>query len=136
MAQDGNFPYYKPGRAEAMRETRRFVAAGYPQQQIQQQLRLPGRTFYPYLEAVFEHDRERISNYVTSDELLNQAAILQERMNEMYRTMHEMANDKTIDPSARTPKGSAIAIIKAFLPTARSFAIGYSRPTTNKSSST
>ena len=48
--------------------------------------------------------------------------------------MHEMANDKTIDPSARTPKASAIAIIKAFLPTERSFAIGYSRPTTNKSS--
>ena len=59
MAQDRNFPYYKPGRIEAMRETRRLVAAGYPQQQIQQQLRLPRRTFYSYLDAVFEHDIER-----------------------------------------------------------------------------
>jgi hypothetical protein len=59
MAQDGNFPYYKPGKVEAMRETRRLVAAGYPRQQIHQQLRLSGRTFYPCLDAVFEHDIER-----------------------------------------------------------------------------
>jgi hypothetical protein len=34
MAHDRNFPLYQPGRVEAMRETRRLVVAGIPQQQI------------------------------------------------------------------------------------------------------
>jgi hypothetical protein len=39
----------------------------------------------------------------------------------------------TANPSPKVPNASENAIIRAFLPTERSLAIGYSRPTTNRS---
>jgi Helix-turn-helix domain of resolvase len=113
------FPYHKAGRPEAMGEIRRLVIAGYPYQQIWQQLGISSRTFYRYLNAVFENDREVISRRVLNDEVLTQTAIALERFNSMFRSLQEMANDKTIDPFARieAQKSSgevAIAIIQTY----------------------
>jgi hypothetical protein len=113
------FPYYKAGRLEAMGEIRRLVIAGYPYQQIWQQLGISQRTFYRYLKAVFENDREVISQRVLNDEVLTQTAIVLERFNSMFRSLQEMTNDKTIDPFARIDAQKlsgevALAIIKIY----------------------
>jgi hypothetical protein len=93
--------YFKPKKLAAMREIRRLVIAGTSHQDIQRQLGLSERSYYRYLQDCFKEDRERLAQSVTTDELLTQVAIVEERLMSMYRNLREMATNKDLEPSDR-----------------------------------
>ena len=84
-----------------MREIRRLVIAGTSYQDIQRQLGLSERSYCRYLQDCFKEDRERLAQSVTTDELLTQLAIVEERLTSMYRNLREMATNKDLEPSDR-----------------------------------
>ena len=98
-----------------MREIRRLVIAGTSHQDIQRQLGLSERSYYRYLQDCFKEDRERLAQSVTTDEMLTQIAIGEERLTNMFRNLREIATDKNIEASdriaAETTAGEITAVI-------------------------
>jgi hypothetical protein len=84
-----------------MRGIRRLVVEGIPYQEIWQGLGFAKKSFYRYLNAVFEHDRSIMSQRIADEEVLNQTVILRDRFNKMFRELEEMANDPSVDAMAR-----------------------------------
>jgi len=84
-----------------LREIRRLIIAGVPHQDIQRQLGLAEKTYYRYLDAAFKEDRERLAESVTTDEMLTQITITEERLTEMYRNMREIATNENFEPAVR-----------------------------------
>jgi hypothetical protein len=89
--------YNKPLRMQAMIEIRRRVIDG---DNIMRDLRIPERSFFRYLDAVFARDRE-IMNQINNDEVKNQLVILRDRFTNLYQDCRALANDKEIDAMAR-----------------------------------
>ena len=98
-----------------MREIRRLVIAGTSYQDIQHQLGLSERSYCRYLQDCFKEDRERLAQSVTTDEMLTQIAIGEERLTNMFRNLREIATDKNIEASdriaAETTAGEITAVI-------------------------
>jgi hypothetical protein len=91
--------YNKPLRTQAMIEIRRRVVEGQNHDQIMRDLHLSERTFFRYLNLVFEKDRQRMNQI--DEEVMNHIVILTERFTKMYRELEEIANDSAVDGMAR-----------------------------------
>lgn len=73
-----------------MIEIRRRVVNGDSYYDIQQELNLNRRTFYRYLQRVFEEDNRALKR-TNGEEVLLQAAIAKERFNEIYQILKGIA---------------------------------------------
>jgi hypothetical protein len=80
-----------------MLEIRRLVVEGHNYDQIQEVLGLSKRTFYRYLNRVFEDDK-RVLEEKNYEELMRQLVILRDRYNENYQLLHAMATDPKVKP--------------------------------------
>jgi uncharacterized protein YerC len=87
----------KVRRLQAMLEIRRLVVEGHSYDQIQQTLGLSKRTFYRYLNRVFEEDK-RVLEEKNYEELMRQLVILRDRYNENYQLLRAMATDPKVKP--------------------------------------
>ena len=87
-------------KLEAMLEIRRLVIEGNSYAEIQSKLNLSRRTFYRWLNAIFDKDREVLMK-LNVDEVMTQAAILRDRYNDIYQTLDEISKDRTLDPEHR-----------------------------------
>jgi AraC-like DNA-binding protein len=96
-----------------MQDIRSLIIAGHGYNDIIQQLHLEPRTFYRYLNAVFEDDRRLMAETTDDTEFLNQMAIARDRLLEQRRDLLEMAHDSSIDPSDRIAAHHLIAEIAA-----------------------
>ena len=92
--------YNKPLRTEAMIEIRRKVIEGESYAKIMRDLRIPERTFFRYLDAVFAHDRQ-VMKRINEQEVMNQLVILHDRFTNLYQDCRALANNKDIDGIAR-----------------------------------
>lgn len=81
-----------------MQKIRRLlVVEGYTCDEIMQLLGLSYRTFYRYnLSAVFSHDRQLLAEKISDEDMLNQIAILHDRLSKQRRDLQLMANDKML----------------------------------------
>jgi hypothetical protein len=80
-----------------MLEIRRLVVEGYNYDQIQEILGLSKRTFYRYVDNVFEEDK-RVLEEKNYEELMRQLVILRDRYNENYQLLGAMATDPKVKP--------------------------------------
>jgi AraC-like DNA-binding protein len=96
-----------------MQDIRDLIIEGHPYEKIMQQLQIPRRTFYRYLNAVFEDDRRLLAENIDDTEFMNQMAICKDRLLEHRRNLLEMAHDSSIDPSDRISAHHLIAEIAA-----------------------
>jgi hypothetical protein len=87
-------------KLEFMLEIRRMLVAGNNYNEIQSKLSLSRRTFYRYLNAIFDKDRQ-VLRKVNEDEVMTQAAILGDRYYDIYQTLDEISKDVKIEPHAR-----------------------------------
>ena len=94
-----------------MQDIRDLIIEGHPYEKIMQQLQIPRRTFYRYLNAVFKDDRRLLAENIDDTEFMNQMAICKDRLLEQRRDLLEMAHDSSIDPSDRISAHHLIAEI-------------------------
>jgi hypothetical protein len=87
-------------KLEFMLEIRRMLVAGDSPREVQSKLGLPPRTFWRYINSIFEKDRE-VLRKINEDEVLTQAAILRDRYVSIYQTLDTISKDHTIDPEQR-----------------------------------
>ena len=87
-------------KLEFMLEIRRMVVEGSSYNEIQSKLGLSRRTFYRYLNAIFDKDRQ-VLRKVNEDEVMTQAAILRDRYNDIYQTLDAISKDRIIDAEQR-----------------------------------
>jgi hypothetical protein len=87
----------KVRRLQATLEVRRLVVEGHNYDQIQEILGLSKRTFYRYLNRVFEDDK-RVLDEKNYEELMRQLVILRDRYNENYQLLRAMATDPKVKP--------------------------------------
>jgi AraC-like DNA-binding protein len=90
----------KVKRLQSMLEIRRRIVDGEGYDTIQQQLGLSKRTFYRYLQHVFREDRKVLTD-INRQEVVTQGCILIDRLNDIYRTLREIATDKAAKPHER-----------------------------------
>jgi hypothetical protein len=83
-----------------MLEIRRMVIEGNSYNEIQSKLGLSKRTFYRYLNSIFDKDRQVLSK-VNEGEVMTQAAILRDRYADIYQTLDEISKDRNIDAEQR-----------------------------------
>ena len=67
---------------------------------MMRQLALPRRTFYRYLDLVFE-DRKLIFEEISREEVMRQTCILKQRLADGYVVLRDIASDKSVDPTTR-----------------------------------
>lgn len=67
---------------------------------MMRQLGLPRKTFYRYLNEVFE-DRKVIFEEISREEVMNQTCILKDRLADAYETLREIGKDRSVDSSTR-----------------------------------
>lgn len=103
MAVKRAVSYNKPSRRQALLEIRRLIVEeGLSHQEIQLRLNIPARTYFNWLDMLFEEEERAIrGNGYTSQRLLNETLILQQRYLRRARQLTEIANDKSIDPEQR-----------------------------------
>ena len=77
-----------------MLEIRRLVTEGYNYEQIREVLGIPRRSFYRYLNRVFEDDRRALQEK-NSEELQRQLCILQDRYSSILQELRTIATDTT-----------------------------------------
>jgi ACT domain-containing protein len=87
-------------KLEFMLQIRRMVVEGSSYNEIQSKLGLSRRTFYRYLNAIFDKDRQ-VLRKVNEDEVMTQAAILRDRYNDIYQTLDAISKDNTIAADQR-----------------------------------
>jgi hypothetical protein len=101
VAQNRPTKYYKPRKKAAMREIRRMIIEGNSHQEIQRQLDLPSRSYFRYVDECFAEDRQRLAQSITNDEILNQISIVEQRLTNMFKNMHDMATNENVEPQDR-----------------------------------
>lgn len=103
MAENRPNSYNKPRRRQALLEIRRLIIdEGLSHQEIQLRLNLPARTYFRYLDDLFEAEQKVIAgDSYTYQRLLNETLILNQRYLRRARMLTEIANDKIIDAEAR-----------------------------------
>jgi hypothetical protein len=87
-------------KLEFMLEIRRMLVAGDSPREVQSKLGLPSRTFWRYINSIFEKDRNVLKK-LNEDEVLIQASILRDRYTDIYKTLDAISKDHTIDPEQR-----------------------------------
>jgi hypothetical protein len=87
-------------KLECMLEIRRMIVEGNSHAEIQSKLNLPKRTYFRYLNATYDKDRQILSK-VNENEVMTQAAILRDRYTDIYQTLDEISKDRTIHAEQR-----------------------------------
>ncbi len=80
-----------------MQDIRSLLIAGHTYSDVMQQLRLEPRTFYRYLNLVFEDDRRLLAENISDNEVLNQMSVARDKWLDQYRMLKDMLNDPTVD---------------------------------------
>jgi hypothetical protein len=84
-----------------MREIRRLVIDGVPHPDIWQRLGISKKSFYRYLNAVFDYDTRVMKERTNDEEIARQMVVLRERFNKMYQETEAMSNDESLDGNLR-----------------------------------
>ena len=103
MAVNRPLSYNKPRRRQALLEIRRLIVEeGLSHNSIQLRLNPPARTYFSYLDALFQAEQEAISgNNYTYQRLLSESLILNQRYLRRARKLTAIGDDKSVDAEQR-----------------------------------
>jgi hypothetical protein len=79
-------------KQQAMASIRRLIADGYLHRDIMQQLKLPPRTYYRYLQEAYEHDSQLLRQQNNADMLALEISLLTDRLKATFRTLDDIAS--------------------------------------------
>jgi hypothetical protein len=103
-------------RLYALTEIRRMAARGKPHNEIMSQLGLPPRTYFRYLQQVFENDRQFLLQQ-DKDMLMVELSIFRDRLLGAYRRLTAIASSESMPARDRIAAEEsaaevALAIVK------------------------
>ena len=103
MAANRPLLYNKSSRRQALLEIRRLIVEeGLSHNEIQLRLNLAPRTYFRYLDILFQTEQAAIEgNNYTYQRLLNESLILNQRFLRRARKLTEIGDDKNVDAEAR-----------------------------------
>jgi hypothetical protein len=84
-----------------VREIRRLVVDGVPYPDIWQRLGISKKSFYRYLNLVFDYDSRVMNERIGEEEVTRQMVILRDGLSKMYQESEAIANDTSVDGKAR-----------------------------------
>jgi hypothetical protein len=84
-----------------MQDIRSLLISGCTYHDIIEQLHLEPRTFYRYLNAVFEDDRRLLAENISDEETLNQMAICRDRLLAQRLDLLEMIKDPEVENNVK-----------------------------------
>ena len=86
-------PYKPVEKARIKQEIYNKILQGYPYQEIMQYLRMPERTFYYYLSAIREEEKDFLKDTISKDEMKWQTQLCHDRLVASLNTLWKWIED-------------------------------------------
>jgi DNA-binding CsgD family transcriptional regulator len=86
-------PYKPVQKARIKQEIYNRILQGYPYQDIMEYLRMPERTFYNYLAAIREEEKDFLKDTISKDKMKWQTQLCHDRLEASLNRLHKWTDD-------------------------------------------